>query len=406
MEGYKGFDKDFKCRGLQYEVGKELSIDKGVEDLDFDDDGLFCKYPFDVFRLYTPGTSKFAKVEATGEIKDENPNNDLKKDTIVRTNKIKICREISLNNLVYAAIEYIKGNIDSKKEQKIDIANTEKKWSSIVTNTNDYNSSINTDYKSSTTNTGNCSTAINVGDFSAATNTGFRSLAENDGANSTSANTGDYSVSTNIGGLSVAINTGDCSAATNTGFRSAVANTGDSSVSINTGNGGVAINTGFRSISTGTGENSAVTNTGDSSVASNTGNCSSSTNTGYRSFATSSGCKSIASNVGDDSVATNTGESGIAVNIGDWSAAIVTGENSIAVSTGCKGFAKGPLGSWIVISEWMCGSEVGKDGCILKDVKSFKVDGKEILPDTFYRLEDGKPVVVVDDFNEEMKEFM
>lgn len=370
MEGYKGFDKDFKCRGLQYEVGKELSIGKEVEDLNFDDDELFCKYPFDIFRLYTPGTSKFAKVEATGDIKDENPNNDLKKDTIVRTNKIKICREISFNNFVYAAIEYIKGNIDSKKEQKIDIANTEKKCSSI------------------------------------ATNTGFRSLAENDGANSTSANTGDYSVSTNIGGLSVAINTGDCSAATNTGFRSAVANTGDSSVSINTGNGGVAINTGFRSISTGTGENSAVTNTGDSSVASNTGNCSSSTNTGYRSFATSSGCKSIASNVGNDSVATNTGESGIAVNIGDWSAAIVTGENSIAVSTGCKGFAKGPLGSWIVISEWMCGSEVGKEGCVLKEVKSFKVDGKEILPDTFYRLEDGKPVVVVDDFNEEMKEFM
>ena len=42
---------------------------------------------------------------------------------------------------------------------------------------------------------------------------------------------------------------------------------------------------------------------------------------------------------------------------------------------------------------------------MLKEVKSFKVDGKEILPDTFYRLENGKPIVV-DEFNEEMKEFM
>ena len=28
---YKGFDEDFKCRGMQYEVGKEFSVTGRIE---------------------------------------------------------------------------------------------------------------------------------------------------------------------------------------------------------------------------------------------------------------------------------------------------------------------------------------------------------------------------------------
>ena len=148
-------------------------------------------------------------------------------------------------------------------------------------------------------------------------------------------------------------NTGDQSAATNTGYRSA------------------ATNTGYRSAATNTGDQSAATNTGDQSAATNTGNWSAATNTGYRSAAT---------NTGDQSAATNTG---------DQSAATVEGKESVAIALGYQSKAKGAKGCWIVLSEW---DEEAKH---IKTVNSYKVDGRMIKANTFYRLKDGKAVECV-----------
>ena len=117
----------------------------------------------------------------------------------------------------------------------------------------------------------------------------------------------------------------------------------------------------------------------DDSKATNTGYQSAATNTGYRSAATNTGYRSAATNTGDQSAATNTG---------DQSAAIVDGKDSIAIVTGKDSKAKGVLGCWIVLTErdnWD-----GKTYPILS-VQAFKVDGKSIKEDTFYKLVDGKP---------------
>ena len=104
------------------------------------------------------------------------------------------------------------------------------------------------------------------------------------------------------------------------------------------------------------------------------------TNTGYRSAAT---------NTGNYSAATNTGNYSAATNTGNCSAAKVSGKESIAIVTGKDSKAAGALGDWIVLTER---EEWNGDTCPIKEVKAFKVDGKNIKADTFYKLVDGEAV--------------
>ena len=114
------------------------------------------------------------------------------------------------------------------------------------------------------------------------------------------------------------------------------------------------------------------------------------TNTGYQSAATNTGYQSAATNTGDRSAVTNTGNQSAATNTGYQSAAIVEGKESIALATGIKSKAKGKTGCFIVLTEW---KEINFE-YYLVDVKSAKVDGKNIKEDTFYMLKDGKFVEV------------
>ena len=219
MKGYKGFDKNFRCRGFQFKVGETYKIDGEIK---ICERGFhFCDEPLAVFEYYEPANSRFALVEATGDIVADGKHKFC-------TNELVIIKEITLDELIKSA-------------------------------------------------------------------TNFKKLL----------NTGDWSVATNTGNRSAATNTGDCSVATNTG---------------------------------------------------------------------------------DCSVATNTGNRSVATNTGDCSAAIVAGKNSVAVVTGRQSWAKGALGCWLVLGEWVENE--------LSDMQAFKVDGKKIKPDTFYRLKGGRAVEV------------
>ena len=53
MKVYKATDKDMKCRGFQYELGKTAEVEG---DIKLCEKGLHaCEMPFDVLGYYAPG---------------------------------------------------------------------------------------------------------------------------------------------------------------------------------------------------------------------------------------------------------------------------------------------------------------------------------------------------------------
>ena len=202
IKGYKGFDKNMKCRGFQYRQSTSYTQEGEIRCCH---NGFhFCENPLDVFGYYGPSNSHYCEVEGEGDFD--------RTDDKVAVSHIHIGAEIGLNGLIKAGVKFILDKV---------------KW--------DDAKESNTGDRSAATNTGDCSAATNTGDCSAATNTGNRSAATNTGNRSAATNTGDRSAATNTGDWSAATNTGNCSAATNTGNRSAAEVGGKESIAIVTG---------------------------------------------------------------------------------------------------------------------------------------------------------------------------
>lgn len=78
--------------------------------------------------------------------------------------------------------------------------------------------------------------------------------------------------------------------------------------------------------------------------------------------------------------------------LGYNSRAVANGKNSIIVHIGRDGMAKGVKGTWITLAEYRRDEKL--HNYIPIYVKSFKVDGKKIKENTFYKLENKKLVEV------------
>ena len=192
IDGVKGFDKDLKCRGFQFEVGKEYEHKGEVRVCR---SGFhFCENPMDVFEYYPPGESRYCVVEGDGKIDKDSD------DSKVVCSKIRIGAEIGITELVSAGVKFILQKVDWKNAKEF---NTDDR--SVATNTCDLSAATNTGYWSAATNTGYGSAAMNTGDLSAATNTGYRSVATNTGDRSVATNTGFGSVASVEGKESVAM---------------------------------------------------------------------------------------------------------------------------------------------------------------------------------------------------------
>ena len=159
IRGFKGFDKDLKCRGFQYEIGKDYEQEGEVKCCER---GFhFCENPFDVFRYYSPSDSRYCEVEGDGNADEAND------DSKVATSNIHISAEIGLNGLIKAGVKFILDKVNFN-----DSKSTNTGYRSAATNTGYRSAATNTGYRSAATNTGEQSAATNTGNSSAATNTG------------------------------------------------------------------------------------------------------------------------------------------------------------------------------------------------------------------------------------------
>ena len=109
MNVYKGFDKDLKCRGFQYELGKTYEEDSAY----LCECGFHaCEDPIDVFGYYPPAGSRYCEVELEG-VTDQKDNSDTKRCG----SKITIGAEIGIPGIVKAHVEYVKERVKEKVEK-------------------------------------------------------------------------------------------------------------------------------------------------------------------------------------------------------------------------------------------------------------------------------------------------
>ena len=107
LKAFKGFDKRLRCRGFQYEVGKEYQepvaelCRKGFH---------ACENPLDTFRYYPPTDSRYCEVE----IDDNGQRNS--DDSKVCGKKIKIGAEIGLDGVIKAGARFIFEKCDGDTE--------------------------------------------------------------------------------------------------------------------------------------------------------------------------------------------------------------------------------------------------------------------------------------------------
>ena len=108
MKACKGFDKNLRCRGFQYEVGGEYT----EETAELCNRGPHaCENPLDTLRYYRPGDSRYCEVE----IEDNGQRSS--GDSKVCGKHIKIGAEIGLKGVINAGVRFVLDKCESTTEE-------------------------------------------------------------------------------------------------------------------------------------------------------------------------------------------------------------------------------------------------------------------------------------------------
>jgi len=229
----KGFNPDWTCRGFQFEVGKTYRHEGKVAACESGFHSIEG-HPFEVFHYYAPGLSRYAEVEASGEIARHDD------DSKIASAQITIKAELHIPDLVARAVKWV---FDRALPAEGSSATGDR---SAASATGFQSAASATGFQSAASATGDRSAASAMGFQSAASATGFQSAASAMGDRSAASATGDWSAASATGDRSAASAMGDRSAASATGFQSAASATGVRGAASATGVQGAASATGVQ----------------------------------------------------------------------------------------------------------------------------------------------------------------
>ena len=217
---YKAMDKNMKCRGNQYEVGKTYYEDEA----DCCHAGMHaCENPLDVLHYYPLKDSpRFFEVECGGNVDKS------REDSKLACTELKVKGELNFAGLVKAAVNAVFNRVKGKEP-----------FSS-----GNYSTAGSSGYSSTAGSSGNYSTAGSSGDASTAGSSGYYSTAGSSGYSSTAGSSGNYST---------AGSSGNYSTAGSSGYSSTAGSSGNYSTAGSSGNYSTAGSSGYYSTAAATG---------------------------------------------------------------------------------------------------------------------------------------------------------
>ena len=176
MKGYKGFNKDMTCRGMQYEEGK---IYKMEEEPKCCEKGYhFCENPLDTLDYYDLCDSAFAEVEAIGDI--NRPKEEERQDSKIATNKIKIGAKLDLTGFIKASIDFLWEKCKIKDKKQDEDVQASSGYNSKLASSGDYSQLASSGDYSQLASSGYNSQLASSGDYSQLASSGYYSNISHD----------------------------------------------------------------------------------------------------------------------------------------------------------------------------------------------------------------------------------
>ena len=337
---YKGFDKDLKCRGFQYEIGEEYELPKG-ESVSVCSNGFHaCESPLEVLDYYFmdghANLLRFCVVEQSGEFSKEVDS------TKVASSKIKIKKEITFADLINSGVEWL---------------------------------------KEKTSNDGG-------GDSAQICSSGYRAKIGSCDDFAQIGSSGDYAKIGSSGDCVHIGSSGDSAKIGSSGDCTQICSSGDSAKIGSSGDCTQIGSSSYRTQIGSSGYRTQIGSSGNVAQIGSSGDNARIASSGYSAQIGSSGDSAKIASSGDSAKIGSLGDSAKIASSGDRTQINSTGEDSVIMCAGRDSAVKAKKGSWITLAEWYIDEETEK--MKPKCVKAEYVDGERIKEDTWYKLVDGE----------------